>query len=389
MKIGFLINPISGMGGRVGLKGTNGVLARAIALGAKPIAQERALEAITRYVELIKDDQKLTPRSINKVIWFTCNGPMGEDILVRSGIAELSGNEIEVVNTPQNPLKTKAEDTIQTCKQFVKESLDLILFCGGDGTARDIFSVVGDAIPMLGIPAGVKMHSGIFAIHPHLAGDIIVDYLKGNFDTISGEILDLDEELYRKGKWHIRLIGIAKTPHDPTFIQHGKQILESATEDEIKEEIAEFISEEMVEQSDTLFILGPGSTVEAISKHLNLKSSLLGIDAVVNKQLVGLDLNEDELLKLMENYSKMKLILSPIGAQGFILGRGNLQLSSKVIRKIGIDNIIVVSTPAKLKDIEFLKVDTADRDLDMIFSEKGYLMVVIGYRQMKLKKVGI
>lgn len=388
MKLGFLINPIAGMGGRVGLKGTDGVLAEAITRGATPIAQERAKEAINRYIELIKQALDLST-DISPSTWLTCAGSMGFKVLEELELHKQTGDEVSIVYESTNTEHTTAEDTITVCKRFLESGVELIIFCGGDGTARDIFSVVQDNVPILGIPSGVKMHSGVFATHPQYVGDLLMDFKKGELDTAEGEILDLDEDLYRKGEWNIRLFGVAKTPHEPTIIQRGKHMVESASDAEVKEEIAEFIKEEIAAHPETMFILGPGSTLAAITKHIGLEGSLLGIDAMYNDKLVGKDLNESGLMELLDKHPNAKLILSPIGAQGFILGRGNLQLSPAVIRRIGLDNLDVVSTPAKLAGIEALKVDTGDHDLDSEFEAKGWLSVIIGYRQMKLKKVSI
>ncbi|MCK4444959.1 MAG: NAD(+)/NADH kinase, partial [Thermoplasmata archaeon] len=201
-------------------------------------------------------------------------------------------------------------------------------------------------------------------------------------------ILDLDEEKYRQGEWHIRLFGTAKTPHEPTYVQVSKVQVEAVGEDAIKEEIAESIVEDMEDDPDMLFILGSGSTVGAVSKELGIEFSLLGVDAVVNKELIAKDVNESKLLELLNQYPNVRLVISPIGAQGFILGRGNLQLSPEVIRRIGIDNITVISPPAKLAQTPVLRVDTGDKELDDMFYEKQYLRVVFRYKTMRLVKIG-
>jgi predicted polyphosphate/ATP-dependent NAD kinase len=389
MKIGFLINPIAGMGGRVGLKGTDGVLDEALVRGAEPVANARAKEALERFMELYEKQKTVNQlkATSSKIDWYTCTGNMGHDVLNECRLTEVEEFELHEIYTPIEPLKTTGKDTQNACKQFINEGVNLILFCGGDGTARDVYTIVQDTIPILGIPSGVKMHSGVFATHTKYAGELLLDFIKGEMDTATGEILDLDEDKYRAGEWNIRLFGVAKTPYEPTIIQRGKHLVESATEDEIKEDIAEFIDEEMTESTDTLYILGSGSTVDTISKHMGLKGTLLGIDAVLNKEMVGKDLNEEQLLEILDKHQIVKLLLSPIGAQGFILGRGNLQLSPSVIQKIGIENIEVVSTPAKLSGIEYLRVDSGEVELDSAFAKKGYLSVIIGYRQRRLKKV--
>jgi predicted polyphosphate/ATP-dependent NAD kinase len=314
---------------------------------------------------------------------------MGETVLSQAGLTNALADEVQVVYTPVDMENTTAVDTKSACSEMLKAGVELILFSGGDGTARDIYTVVNDTIPLLGIPSGVKMHSGVFATHAKYAGELLADLVTGEIDTAPGEILDLDEARYRSGEWNIQLFGVAKTLQEPSIIQRGKHMVETASDVEIKEEIADFIREEIEANPDVLYILGSGSTVDAISKHLGIDGTLLGIDAIYQTKQCGKDLNEGELLELLAKHPTAKLILSPIGAQGFILGRGNLQLSPTVVRAIGVDNIEIVSTPAKLAGMEVLRVDTNDPDLDAEFAAVGWLKVIVRYREMKLKKVAV
>lgn len=375
---GFVVNPIAGMGGRVGLKGTDGVLEKALELGAEPVAPHRVQLFLEKLGSLIES------RGIGENIqWLTCAGIMGEDDLETSKIDYM---RYEIVHIPAEP--TVADDTKKACKTFLEKKVSLIVFCGGDGTARDIWQTVGEEIPIIGIPSGVKMHSGVFGMNPEATAEIVAAFLSGELDIAEGEILDLDEEKYREGEWHIRLFGTAKTPHEPTYVQVSKVQVEAVGEEAIKEEIAESIVEDMEDNPETLFILGSGSTVGAVSNELGIEFSLLGVDAVVNKELIAKDVNESKLLELLDEYEKVKLVISPIGAQGFILGRGNLQLSPEVIKRIGIDDIIVISPPAKLALTPVLRVDTGDKELDDMFCEKQYLRVVFRYKTMKLVNIG-
>jgi len=372
-KVGFLVNPIAGMGGRVGLKGTDGVLKKAIELGAKPVASDKAVETIKEFSSnYSKKDE---------VQWFTCSGNMGGDELKEAGV-----NKIEIIYSPSEK-NTNSIDTKNASKKFLEKKVDLILFCGGDGTARDIFKIVGNKTPILGIPSGVKMHSGVFGVNTSASAKMLHEFVNKHLTIGDAEIMDLDEELYRKGKWKIRLFGIAKGIVEPTYVQVGKSTFESISDNEIKEELTEHIKDEIEKNNDYLFLFGSGGTIEYIAKKLGIKNTLLGIDAVYKKQSVGNDLNEEGILKLLEKYPETKLILSPIGAQGFILGRGNLQLSPKVIKKIGIDNIIVISTPSKLVSTPVIRVDTGDKKLDHLFAEKEFMMVVIGYRLSRVVKI--
>ena len=371
-KIGFVVNPVAGMGGKVGLKGTDGVLKQAIKLGAKPIAPNKAVETIEEFI---------SKHSKDDIQWFTCSEKMGADELKKVGITEM---EIIYISKGKD---TSSNDTKNACKEFLKKQVDLILFCGGDGTARDIFEVVKTKIPILGIPSGVKMHSGVFGINTSATAKMLHEFANKHLTIGDAEIMDLDEERYRKGEWNIRLFGIAKGIVEPTYVQVGKTSFESVSDDEIKDELTEHIIDEIEQNKDYLFLFGSGGTIDYIAKKLDINNTLLGIDAVYNKNVVGSDLNEEGILKLLEKYPKVKVILSPIGAQGFILGRGNLQLSSKVIEKIGLDNIVVVSTPSKLASTPYIRVDTGDKKLDQLFAEKEFMMIVIGYRLSRVVKI--
>jgi predicted polyphosphate/ATP-dependent NAD kinase len=373
VKIGFLVNPIAGMGGRVGLKGTDGVLDKAVRLGAKPVARQKAEEMLHEFCTL--------PSNHCDLHWVTCGGEMGINELEAVGI-----KNIQVVYSPSGNA-TSADDTKNACKKLLGHHIDLLIFCGGDGTARDIFTIVDKKIPLLGIPAGVKMHSGVFGISTNATAKMLEEFINKHLTVGDAEIMDLDEELYRRGEWKVRLFGVVKGIIEPTYIQVGKACFESVSDDEVKDELAEHINDELEKHADWLFLFCAGGTIDYIAKKLNIEHTLLGIDAVYQKHLVGKDVNEEQILKLLKKYPKAKILLSPIGAQGFILGRGNLQLSPAVINKIGIENIIVVATPSKLIHTPILRVDTGDKKLDRLFSAQGYLMVVIGYRLSRVVKL--
>jgi predicted polyphosphate/ATP-dependent NAD kinase len=263
---------------------------------------------------------------------------------------------------------------------------DLILFCGGDGTARDIFETVGVFVPILGIPSGVKMHSAVFGVNPAIVSEIIQEYLDNRLGESLVEIMDLDEDEYRQGRWKVRLFGQARTPHEPNYIQAGKLMIESESDDEVKEGIAEHLLDKLGTMREKLWILGSGSTLETIAKHLHIEKSLLGVDAVFGGQLIGRDADERTLLSLLALHPEAVLVLSPIGAQGFVLGRGNLQLSPEVIQKIGLDNIIITATPSKLARTPVLRVDTGDAELDRELDGRSFF-VVTGFRQVTLRSI--
>lgn len=372
-KIGFIINPIAGMGGRVGLKGTDGVYKKAIKLGAKPIASIKAYD-------MLKDFVSNVPKHDN-IIWFTCKGKMGSNELKKANISTF-----KIVYESKKEITT-SEDTKKACKKFLELGVELIIFCGGDGTARDIFEIVDKKIPILGIPSGVKMHSGVFGINTGATAKMLIQFVNQTLTIGDVEIMDLDEDLYRKGEWNIRLFGIAKGIIEPTYVQVGKSYFESVSDDEIKNELTDHIIDELEKNNDFVYLFGSGGTIDYIARKLNLDNTLLGIDAVYKRKIIGKDLNETDILKLFRRYQKIKVILSPIGAQGFILGRGNLQLSPEVINKIGIDNIIVIATPSKLVHTPIIRVDTGDKILDEKFAELEFIMVVVGYRLSRVVKI--
>lgn len=379
MLIGFVVNPIAGMGGRVGLKGTDGVYDEAVKRGAQPVATKKARIGIQTLVEDHSD-------VLEDVTWLTCKGKMGEDVLIEAGIKKDSIN-IVYASSSQQLGKTSTQDTVSVCKKLMDAQVELLVFCGGDGTARDVVFVVKKHIPILGIPSGVKMHSGVFAVTPHAAGPMIARFIEGELSTGDAEIMDLDETLYRQGTWKVRLYDTAQGIIEPSYVQVGKASFAQIDDDEIKDDISDHIEEELANHKDTLYLFGSGGTIDYVANKLGIENTILGIDAVYQNRTIATDANEEALLSLLKEYTKVKVILSPIGAQGFIFGRGNLQLSPKVIRKIGIDNIIVISTPSKLKATPVIRVDTGDEELDQEFIEYEMMMVVIGYRMSRVVKI--
>jgi predicted polyphosphate/ATP-dependent NAD kinase len=373
--IGFLINPIAGMGGRVGLKGTDGVSAEARRLGAEPVAPERAAQALAELARQLPASDALSIR------WLTCSGSMGQDELLAAGF---SSANIEVTYT--TPVEPTAEDTRAAAAGFLARGVDLIVFCGGDGSARDICEVVGSRVPILGIPSGVKMYSGVFGTSPARTAEILLAFLQGSLTTAQVDVLDLDEAQYRDDTWQVRLYHCALTPFEPSYTQSAKALIDSADETQVKQAIAESLYEQFADEPDALILLGPGSSVRSLAQRWNVTKTLLGIDAIANGTLIASDLNESRILTLLESYSRRFLILSPIGAQGFVLGRGNLQLSPAVIRAIGCDNIIIIATPAKLARTPILRFDTGDRALDQELTRQGYVRVLTGYRRRRLVK---
>ncbi len=375
-RVGLVVNPIAGMGGRVGLKGTDGVLEEAISLGAEPHASHRAVLMLKRFMAAC-DGLPGAP----DVRWIVSSGEMGMDAIEEAGIPL---DECEVVHVARSDDGTTAEDTIRACQAIEEAGVEVLLFCGGDGTARDVLRAVDQRVPFLGVPAGVKMHSGVFAVTPAGAAETLLDFLQGKLDVAEADVIDLDEERYRDGEWDLQMFGTANTPYEPSLIQGGKVMVHMASEQGLLEDIAECIEEYIKEGPETLWILGPGGTLRFIGEWLGIDKTLLGVDAVAGGEQVGKDLNEEGLLELLERYDDARVVVSPIGAQGFFLGRGNLQLSPEVVRRVGVDGFEIVSTPAKLARTPMLRVDTGDAQVNQAFFDRGHMGVLIGYKTRKL-----
>lgn len=361
-KLGLIVNPIAGMGGRVGLKGTDGpdILKRALALGAKPQAQDRTREALEQLAPLMDSIQILT-----------YPGQMGEVAARQSGFSPAIVGALD-------SSATSAEDTRKAAKEIKAAGADLLLFVGGDGTARDICESVGESIVALGVPAGVKIHSAVFASNPHKAGELAsLSLINQLNDVCEAEVMDIDEGLYRRDILSTKLYGYLKIPYKRQYLQGAKAgSLES--EKYAQEAVAAEVVENMAD--DFLYIIGPGTTTRAVMRRLHLEGSLLGVDLIYKKKLIGKDLNEAQLLAHIKQ-RKVKAVLAPIGGQGYVLGRGNQQLSPEVIELIGKENIILVATKHKIHALcgRPLLVDTGDREIDRLM--KDYFRVITGYRE--------
>jgi predicted polyphosphate/ATP-dependent NAD kinase len=375
-KLGLIVNPIAGMGGRVGLKGTDGecVYRQALALGAKPQSHNRAAEALRVIV-------KTSPQAT----LLTVPGSMGEDAARQVGMSAILIDE-----PPSEGLGTTPEDTRRALLEMQKNGVDLLLFAGGDGTARDICdAIAADANPstemaILGIPSGVKMHSAVFALTPRRAGEIAAIFLSGGQVAVAeAEVMDIDEDAFRSGSLSATLHGYLNVPRDSGSVQSTKSGV-AVADDTTPTDIAHRIITDMAD--DTLYIIGPGTTTASISDALGIPNTLLGVDVVLNHRLLASDTSENELLSLIHN-RPAKIIVSIIGGQGYIFGRGNQQISPSVIRRIGKDNIIVVATRRKLLELDGrpLLVDTGEPSLDMELS--GYVKVVTGYRESQVHRI--
>ena len=360
-KIGFIVNPIAGMGGAVGLKGTDGaeILAEAIVRGAVPRAPGRAQAALAA-LSTVRDH----------ILILAGPGAMGADLAAQAGFS------VEVIGEAH--ASTTSEDTRAIAGLMKDAGAALLLFAGGDGTARDIHAAVGEALPVLGIPAGVKIHSAVFGRNPALAGETAALWVKGGIaHTIKAEVMDINEADYRREVLSARLYGYLCIPAERKRLQRLK-CGSAGREQHAQEAIAHDMAERL--EADRLYLVGAGSTTRPLMQLLGLECSLLGVDAVKNGQLIGKDLGEKEILQLIDS-EPASLIVTPIGGQGYLFGRGNLQLSPAVLRCLDKNEIHILATPAKVHGLAGapLLLDTGDVELDAALS--GHYRVATGYHQ--------
>ncbi|NLF87306.1 ATP-NAD kinase family protein [Candidatus Bathyarchaeota archaeon] len=351
-KLGLIVNPVAGMGGAVGLKGTDGkaILQQAIQLGAKPIAAQRA-ETFLSELAPAKDHLKLVVGA----------GQMGEEEAKKQGYSYTVVGEAKTETSPQ--------DTQAIAKGILEAGVDLLVYCGGDGTTRDLEKIVDKKVPVLGVPTGVKMHSALFAVSPSAAARVTIIYLWQGLPLREAEVMDIDEQAFREGHLSAELYGYMLSPFEPHLIQ-GNKLESPMTQNELENQaaVAVYIIEEM--KPYVTYIVGPGTTTRTVADLLDQKKTLLGVDLIVNKQIVAKDVNEKQILDAISG-KKAQIIVTPIGGQGFIFGRGNQQISSRVIRQVGLENITVIATKSKLDRLKSLRVDTGDVELDCKFKRQG------------------
>ncbi|WP_137287566.1 ATP-NAD kinase family protein [Halorussus salinisoli] len=370
--IGVVVNPIAGMGGRVGLKGTDGKVEEARERGAEARAPDRAVAALRALAERNPDAEILT-----------YGGEMGEreareagfDPNVVGGPAsdEATADEATTAETNAVAVRTTAEDTREAVRRFAAEGVDLVLFVGGDGTAVDVAETLderGAEIPILGVPAGVKVYSAVFAVTPEAAGRVAAAFDR----TETREVNDIDEEAYREGEVRAELKALAEVPVADD-LQSSKQVGGGTVES-----LAAGVADEIRSSEATTYVLGPGSTVGAIQSELGHEGSPLGVDLWRDGEVLVEDVTADEILANLGD--KNVVVVSPIGGQGFVFGRGNDQISPDVIRRSEVE---VVASKPKLDGIGVLRVDTGDDEVDD--SLRGWRKVRVGRFERRMMKV--
>lgn len=367
-KIGFIINPIAGLGGKAGFKGsdTKENLKKALAAGYEKEAEKRAEDCL----------EILGGRKFGEdYLFWTAPGEMGENLLRRLGfqhevVGRLQGQ------TEKQPLYT-GEDTRACVRAFSEIPVDLILFCGGDGTARDVCASNKKGIPVLGIPAGVKMYSGCFAVSARAAGSLLREYLKYGVRIEAREVMDIDESVLGTRGNSPRIYGYLSAISGGMKLQEAKSVCTTAFEE------ADILAEHMrkIMETDTLYLIGPGSTTFKIKEKLGIDGTLLGVDAVKDGRLIQKDADEKAILGLIEKEARTKIIVTCIGGNGFVFGRGNQQISAQVIHAVGKENIRLAVTKSKLAGLwqKPLLADTGDAGTDRYLT--GYYRIEFDERE--------
>jgi predicted polyphosphate/ATP-dependent NAD kinase len=373
MKIGFVINPLAGIGGAVALKGSDGkaTVEQALARGAIPQAENRALLAMQTMISKTPADD---------VQFYCAANNMGENVLQQLALP------CHVIY--QGEQQSSATDTKNAIREFVEQGVDLIVFAGGDGTARDVLDVLVNelhsSIPVIGIPAGVKIHSAVYALTPVYAGELISLLIAGEAMTLQEvQVMDLDEEAFRHDQVKTECYGYLSVPVDDTRMQLIKQ--GGLNHHEIAvQDIASDIIETM--EADVFYLIASGSTTAEIMDQLMLDNTLLGVDIVYNQQLIASDVDENTILKTIKD-KPAKVVLTIIGGQGHIFGRGNQQISAQVIRQLGKENIIIIATNEKLRSLDKRPMicDSGNVELDKQLA--GLYSVITGYQQKTLYRL--
>ncbi len=369
LRIGLIVNPIAGMGGPVGLKGTDDVLEEALRRGAKPVAPLRARIFLSLLSKHISSDS---------VYFLVAPGIMGEDYIKNTGF------RYKVVGKIHGS-RTARHDTIRITREMLREGIDLLVFVGGDGTARDILEALDRKVPVLGVPSGVKMYSGVFAVTPYEASQLIRLFIEGVTTLKLGEVLDVDEEAFRNNRLEIRLYGYLLVPSYRDLIQLTKE--PSSVEDEYSNmiSIAKYIVENLID-NNTVYILGPGTTLKVLGDVLGIEKTLLGVDVYFKGKIIAKDADRATIERIVhEKGMPVKIIVTPIGGQGFVFGRGNQQISPNVIKYVGRDGLIFVATRRKIRRLKKLRVDTGDRLVDEML--KGYVRVLVDYGEYVMMKI--
>lgn len=369
LKIGIVVNPYAGIGGALALKGSDGydVRAQALNAGAQCLANDKMRNAL-----------KLAVKELQQVQIFTASGSMGEYTLTALGLTP------SIVYS-QTHAQSEASDTESAIVAMLAENIDVLIFAGGDGTARNVFHCVGQTIPVLGVPAGCKIHSGVYAVTPSGAGEVLRALLKGEaVSQIEGEVRDIDESAFRQGKVIAKHYGSMRVPSHLNYVQAVKMGGQESDE-LVLQDMVDDVIEIMDEEDDFYYVMGSGSTLASVMASLNLPNSLLGVDVVYQSECIKSDVDASYLEQLVNTHkNKVKLVITVIGGQGHIFGRGNQQLSPCFLKQIGKQNILILASKLKLNSLEGrpLRVDTGNESVDR--NLRGPITIITGYHDRAL-----
>ncbi|WP_286695660.1 ATP-NAD kinase family protein [Spongiibacter sp. UBA1325] len=370
-KLGLIVNPYAGLGGPEGLKGSDTLPDGLRQSVAEEMANSRSLPRAVRCLAA------LAPVAEQLAV-YGFDGAMAEQACREAGLTFTSVGRAEALSS--------AEDTRRAAQCLLSEQVDIVLFVGGDGTARDIYSAVGQSLPVLGLPAGVKMHSAVYAVNPQAAAAILRALIDGDLVDIGlQEVRDIDEAAFAQGRVRSRHYGELMVPRLGGFLQQVKQ-----GGREVEELVIADIADELMENydEDCLYIVGPGSTTTGFMEALGLPYTLLGFDLVRGGELLQADANAQQISEVMDHHQgPITVLITAIGGQGHILGRGNQQLTPALIRRIGRDNFQVLASKGKLSGLAGrpLLVDSNDAALDAQW--QGFIAVTTGYRDQVMYRV--
>ena len=395
MRIGIVVNPDAGLGGRLGFKGSDGRAAEARAAGAVDRAGPRMHQTLEALKTLLSSSLNRSNLELECLGW---KGRMGDTWI------PVPSEKMFFTHIGETPAETSVTETSQLVTALIEAGAEAILYAGGDGTTRDIANTLASIgkeaqeIPLIGVPGGVKMHSGCFATTPKAAAEVTLAFLLGDLRCAITEVMDLDEEIYQEGIWKVRMYGEAWTPSSPRFMQGAKEQVERTSESDTIEGLARHVESLLSSDENLMIIWGSGGTIQRMGEFCGEELTLLGIDLLGpvenGKRKLFSDLNEQQLLEIIAQHVDENgearprlLLLSPMGGQGFLIGRGNLQLSPEVLVMIGIDNLLGVATPAKLIGLSAVRIDTGDTELDQVFQTKRFIKILQGFRTTRLIRI--
>ncbi len=380
LSVALLINPVAGLGGAVGLLGSDGEARQkqARALGAQP----RAAARCARFLERLRN---LVPDIHTQIQWHTWVGSMGQDSLSADWRVQVHGH------AKTGP--TDVLDTRMALREFLRQPIDLLIFVGGDGTARDVLEEVGEQLPVLGLPAGVKMHSGVFAVSPDAAARVLARLVTGGMvASIPRQVRDYGPSQRRDsagaGAFVVETYGELRVPDVASFLQHTKVGGVESEPLAVEEIVADLLEQHAAADAATTWVVGPGSTCFAFKQALGLAGSLRGFDVWGPDGVVHSNATAAQLVALSGQNPPIRLVLSFTREQGFLIGRGNQQLAVNFLRKLDWpDQFVVVGTRTKLLSLQGrpLLVDSSDEHLDQ--SLCGLIEIVTGYEDRLLYRV--